>query len=360
MRIVHLNTERGWRGGERQTLWLATALARRGHGSAVAARPDEPLAQRARAAGLEVFPLSPWGEWDPLSAHRLNRFLKGWKADVIHAHTGHAAGLAAFASLGAPARRVATRRVDFPLRGNSLSRWKYGRMQAVACISSRVRELVVEGGVPEGKTAVIPSGIDPSGYPSSSDKDRFRRDKGLSPADVAVVHVGALVPHKDQATLLRAVQRAAWEEPKLRLILVGDGPLRGSLEALARELGIAGRTTFQGHDPDPLGWTAAADLFVFSSKEEGLGTALLDALVVGVPTAATAAGGIPDIYGGAGAPELSPPGDPAALARNILSALRDPGESRRRVERGRERAARFTVDAMTGAYEKLYEDLCRA
>jgi glycosyltransferase involved in cell wall biosynthesis len=88
-----------------------------------------------------------------------------------------------------------------------------------------------------------------------------------------------------------------------------------------------------------------------------LGTALIDALVLGVPTAATAAGGIPDIYGGPGASELSPPGKPEDLARNILSVLRDPVEASRRSARGRERAALFTVDAMTGSYEKLYEGL---
>jgi glycosyltransferase involved in cell wall biosynthesis len=247
--------------------------------------------------------------------------------------------------------------VDFPLKKGFPTRWKYGRADAVACISNRILELVREAGVPAEKTVVIPSGIDSAGYPSRTDRDRLRRERNVPAADPVLVHVGALVPHKDQATLLRAVQRVALKEPRARLYIVGDGPLRGSLERLARELGVAGRTTFVGRDPDPLSWTALADLFVFSSKEEGLGTALIDALVLGVPTAATAAGGIPDIYGGPGASELSPPGKPEDLARNILSVLRDPVEASRRSARGRERAALFTVDAMTGSYEKLYEGL---
>jgi glycosyltransferase involved in cell wall biosynthesis len=353
-RIVHVNTERAWRGGERQTLWLAQALARRGYDCAVAARPDQPLAARAREAGLEVFPLSPFSEWDPVAAHRLNRFLKSWKADVVHAHTGHAVGLAAFASVCTRVRRVATRRVDFPLKTGFFGRLKYGRMDAVACISSRVREMVLAGGVPAEKTEIIPSGIDPAGYPSTAERDRLRKERGVGRGDLAVVHIGALVPHKDQATLLKAVQRLAWDEPRVKLYLVGDGPLRKDLERLARELGVSDRVSFLGNQPEVLGWTALADVFVFSSKEEGLGTALLDALVMGVSTAATVAGGIPDIYGGPDAPELSPPGDPAALAANIRKVLTDPSEAGRRAARGRERAQLFTVEAMAERYVRLY------
>ena len=143
-----------------------------------------------------------------------------------------------------------------------------------------------------------------------------------------------------------------------KILIANRGEIALRILRAAKELGIAGRTVFQGHDSDPLGWTALADLFVFSSKEEGLGTALLDALVMGVPTAATSAGGIPDIYGGAGAPELCPPEDPAALARNILAVVKDRSEAARRVQRGRERAQHFTADAMALAYEKLYQDLC--
>ena len=354
MRVLHLNTERTWRGGERQTFWLAETLSRRGHESRLACRPEGPLAAKAKERGLAVFPLSPSFEFDLFAARRIRRHLLETGTDILHAHTGHAVGLGAMAVRGTDVKLVVTRRVDFPLKVDVFSRWKYGRAHAVACISGWVRKMVLDGGVPEGKTVVIPSGIDPTGYPLEADRDRLRRERGVDLKEVVLVHVGALVPHKDQAVLLRAVERAAREVRRFRLILLGDGPLRKTLEQLARDLGIADRTVFMGNISDVLAYTALADLFVFSSKEEGLGTALLDALAVGVPTAATAAGGIPDIYGGPDAPELSPPGDPEALARNILSVLNDPEEARRRAERGRQRIAHFTVEAMADGYEVLY------
>lgn len=108
-----MNTERGWRGGEPKTLWLARELERRGHGNVVAARPKGPLA-RAAAEASWVFPLAPWSEWDFRSAGRLRAFLRQENIQVVHAHTGHAVGFGALARRGTTARLVATRRVDFP------------------------------------------------------------------------------------------------------------------------------------------------------------------------------------------------------------------------------------------------------
>ncbi|MBL0349384.1 MAG: glycosyltransferase [Elusimicrobia bacterium] len=359
-RILHVNTERGWRGGERQTLWLARELERRGHGNVVAARPKGPLARAAAEAGLRVFPLAPWSEWDFRSAGRLRAFLRQENIQVVHAHTGHAVGFGALARRGTTARLVATRRVDFPLKNNFLSRWKYRSVDALAAISTAVRRVVIEGGVPESKISVIPSGVDPAAHPSVADRNRFRSERGFTPADRLVVHVGALVPHKDQATLLRAFALLRARGAADRLLILGDGPRREELERLTAALRLEDAVSFLGHRGDVLEYTAMADLFVFPSVDEGLGTALLDALVLGVPTAATAAGGIPDLYGGPGAPELTPPGDVESLARNMAAVLENPEEARRRAERGRERARGFSVSAMTDRYEALYQKLLEA
>ncbi len=92
--VLHLDTERGWRGGERQALWLAQAVGRLGHRSIVAARPGEPLAERARAAGLDVLDARPVSEVDPLAALRLRQAVRRTGVQIDHAHTGHAVALA--------------------------------------------------------------------------------------------------------------------------------------------------------------------------------------------------------------------------------------------------------------------------
>jgi glycosyltransferase involved in cell wall biosynthesis len=354
-RVLHLNTERGWRGGERQTLLLAMELRRRGHFNWIAARPGEPLAVAAEKEGLPVFPVRPWGEWDLWTASRLARFAQKNGVSILHAHTGHAVGLGALAVRGTGVSLVATRRVDFPLGSGVFSRWKYGRLKGLAVLSSAIYREAVAGGVPAPKIVVIPSGIDSAGYPHVQDKELFRRKHGFASEDLLILTVGALVPHKDQATFLRAAALVAPAFPQAKFLLAGEGPLRKELEGLAQELNMSNRVFFLGHRPEVLEYTAMADLFVFSSSEEGLGTALLDALVIGVPTVATAAGGIPDLYGGPHVPELCAPRDPGALARNIRDVLGDLDERSCRVSRGHERSRLFTVPAMGDAYEKFYD-----
>jgi glycosyltransferase involved in cell wall biosynthesis len=296
-------------------------------------------------------------EADIFAASRLRKFLKEQKAQILHAHTGHAVGLGALAALSTETAFLATRRVDFPIRTNFFSRWKYGQLDGLVTISRRVQQVVGSNGFVTDRIAVIPSGIDPSEYPSTADRLKLRKARGFSERDVLVVNAAALVPHKDHETLLRAAAIVCRAVPAARFLILGDGPLRGALAGMAQAMGLAEKVFFLGHRADVLELMAMADVFAFSSVEEGLGTSLLDALTIGVPTAATAAGGIPEIYGSSSAPELVPPRDPQALAENILVVLRDPAEARRRVERGRDLVKGFSVQAMAERYEEVYKNL---
>src|SRR2546430_4443047 len=95
LNVIQVDTERGWRGGERQTLWLAQEWARRGHGSIVAARAGEPLADRAAGAGLHVINCAPASEVDPFAALTLRSAIRTRRIDIVHAHTAHAVAVAA-------------------------------------------------------------------------------------------------------------------------------------------------------------------------------------------------------------------------------------------------------------------------
>ena len=359
--IVYINTERTWRGGERQSFLLACEMRRRGHRVWVACRHGFPLAKRCNEAGLPVFPIAPWIEAGLFTAWRLRRFLLQECVNVVQAETGHAVGLGALALLlGTPLSRVkfiGARRLEFPIKTHLLSQWKYSRLDRLVAISRRVKEVVQKGGVPISKISLIHDGIDSSEYPDTKDRLRFRKERGFSESDLLVVHAGALSPEKDQSTLIFSAKQVCQEHPMARFLFLGDGPLRGELTALVKELGLEQKVLFFGHRSDVLEWIAMADIFVLSSKKEAAGSVLLDALVLGIPTAATAAGGIPDFYGSDNAPELSAVGNPAALAENILRVLNDSSESRRRITRGKALATHFTLEIMADKYETLYEKI---
>ncbi len=356
MRILHLDTERGWRGGERQAWWLAAELARRGHTSVIAARALQPLAERAREAGLPVVDCSPRFEGDPLRAYRARRAILRFEIDIVHAHTGHDVTLGAIAIAGTPARLVVSRRVDFRLRDNPGTRWKYSRASAVIAVSRAVSDVLTACGVPAGRVRVVADGVD------------VHRD--VVPAPVAVlaelgvpadapvaVQVAALVGHKDPVNFVRAVVRARRDAPGLHGLLLGEGVLRPAVDAAIHALDAGSYVHLAGFRTDADAVLAAASVCVLSSREEGMGSVLLDALYLGRPIAATRAGGIPEVVQDGVSGLLAPVGDPDALGAAIARLVNDPALAARLGAAARARAADFSVERMTDATERVYADV---
>ncbi len=358
--VLHLDTERGWRGGERQALWLATTLDPHRYQSIVAARPGEPLAQRAAAAGLQVVPLRPMGELDAFAAWELHVVLKQARVGVVHAHTAHAVALAALATVGTRTRIVITRRVDFRLRRTIGSRWKYGRADALIAISRAVADVLVASGIPESRITIIPSGIDLRRRIDRPD-DEVLAALGVPRGAPLVVQVAQLVPHKDPVTFVEAFAIARTRMPTLHALMVGDGPLRSSVQQAVARLQLTDAVHLTGYRTDADNLLAAADVVTLSSREEGMGTVLLDGLALGKPIAATAAGGIPEIVTPA-CGRLVPVADASALAEAIASLVLDVrGDPQRRATwaaAARARAAEFSIVRTADRTAAVYDAVC--
>ncbi|MGH7633004.1 MAG: glycosyltransferase family 4 protein, partial [Gemmatimonadaceae bacterium] len=352
-RVVHLDTERGWRGGERQVLWLAEQLARTGHCSMVAARSGEPLVARAAAAGLAVVRCDPRMEFDPRAALRLRAMVRHERMDIVHAHTAHAVALGAMATAGTAAELVVTRRVDFALRNNGFTRWKYGRASTIIAISGAVRDALIASGVGAARIAMVTDGIP--------------LDRRIAPASVEtlaalgvpagiplVVMVAALVQHKDPLTFVSAVNALRRRVPAARALLVGDGPLRRAVQDEISRLGLGDVLMLTGYRTDADALIAAAGVVVLSSEQEGMGSVLLDAMALGKPVAATTAGGIPDIVIDAETGLLVPPHDGAALGEAIARLLTDAALAERLGRAGAARVQRFSMERTAAATAAVY------
>ncbi|MFC4949913.1 glycosyltransferase [Pseudonocardia sp. GCM10023141] len=206
--------------------------------------------------------------------------------------------------------------------------------------------LTGELGYPDPKIEVIHNGVDVARFPLAVADPALAAELGVDPAAPVIGIVAVLRPEKDHETLLRATRLVIDEVPDTRLLVIGDGPVRGELERLARDLGIADSVTFLGTRPDVGRLLGLVDVVVLSSHTvECFPMALLEAMAAGVPTVGTAIGGVPEMIDDGVTGHVVPPRDPRALADALVKMLRDPQRSaamgraaRRRVE------SLFTLD----------------
>src|SRR5262245_43802077 len=150
---LHVDTARTWRGGQNQVLLTVNGLRALGHQATLVAHPDGELRRRV-AEGLDLIPLAPRSEMDLSAAWTFSRLLKRLKPDVIHAHDPHGVAMASLAlslsgaSADEGAALIASRRVDFHLKGNSFSRWKHRQVDCFITASEAIRQILLADGVP--------------------------------------------------------------------------------------------------------------------------------------------------------------------------------------------------------------------
>ena len=350
MKILHLNTEKTWRGGEQQTLYLLRVLKERGIFCHLVCQPESPMAQKAREAGLAVFPILMRGEADPIACYRIRNLIKAFRYDILHSHTSHAHSLAFFASLGCRVYRLVTRRVDFSIFRRSflgLSGIKYRYMaEYFIAISHKIKDVMVADGVSAEHISVVHSGVDLKRFEGVTGSHLIQ-EFNIKPDEKVVINVAHLAGHKGQQFLVRAIPRVVEKFPGVRFFIVGKGELLAELKALASSLGIARELVFTGFRSDVGAFYKIADLFVMSSVQEGLGTAVLDALAEGKAVVATDCGGIPEIIRDGETGRLVEPANPEALARGIIDVLRHPEPAMKMADRGRVLVQnQFSIEAM--------------
>jgi len=354
--VLHVDTAATWRGGQNQVLLTAQGMAARGAGTTVACRAGGELETRARAAGAAVRAIPFRGDLWPPAILALARLLRRERPGALLLHDPHAVSAGLVASrLAGRLPLVAVRRVDFPLRG-AVSRAKYAACDRVIVVSRAIGSVVERGGVPPERLRLVYEGV-PDRVPAPGGQEALAQ-LGV-PAGVPVVgNVAALTGHKDQATLVEAMALARHRIPEARLVIVGEGELRQALEAQVRERGLADRVAFAGFRRDLDRLLPAFSVFCLSSRLEGLGTSLLDAMAFGLPVVATAAGGIPEAVVNGVTGRVVPPRDPAALAGALVEALADDPRRRAWGAAGRRRfLERFTADHMVNETLRVLAEL---
>ncbi len=361
MKILHINTEKTWRGGEQQLLYLICGLKKRDITSHLICQPASPMEEKARAEKIETFPLAIHSELDLLAAYKIRKLINTYHYDIVHSHTSHAHTIAFFAALGTKSRLLVSRRVDLSIFRHSflrLSSIKYRFMaDHYIAISKKIKDVMVADGIPGKRISVAHSGIDLERF-AASPKDHLVAEFNLTKGDPIIVNVAHLSWVKAQTYLVKAIPLVLAKIPNARFFIVGGGELLAELQALASSLDIDRNLTFTGFRNDVGAFYQLADIVVMSSIQEGLGTAVIDALALAKPVVATDAGGIPEIIENGITGTLVPPADPKALAEGITAYLTNPEQARQIGLQGQKKVSEhFCVDTMVEKNIDVYTQL---
>jgi sugar transferase (PEP-CTERM/EpsH1 system associated) len=364
--ILYLITELGVGGAQTVLLRLLTGLDRDRFPPTVAClyNGDATVAQDLRALGIPVTDLGMTAKWRWDALWRFYRLLRRERPAILHTWMFHANFVGRIVGRLARVPIVVTSRRNVNIGGTLrefLNRWTARLGDRVIAVCEMARQAEIERArVSPDKVVTIYNGVDTNEFAALAARAavRGRRAFGIPAGAPLVGAVGRLHRQKGFADLITALAQVREHLPAVWLLLVGDGDLRGDLEAHAQALGLSEVVAFAGLRTDIPEILAGLDLFALPSLWEGLPNVVLEAMAAGLPVAATAVGGTPEVVVDGITGILIPPQDPEVLAQAITRLLRDPGLRYRMGQAGRERVAqRFTVERMVEQTERLYERL---
>lgn len=366
LRILQINSSRGWSGGQYQVLLLCRGLRQRGHHVVLVCPPGAELASRAAAEGIPVEPVEMRGQWDLAAIARLVGILKRHRIELINSHKPLPHTLAWIAArLAATPALVATRRVSFPLRRHPFRtlKWSAGVAGLIA-VARSVEQSLIDSGIPAGKVRTIYGAIDLERFSPRAPDQALRRELGFAPQHLVVGKVGDYRYWKGYGVFIEAAARVRAAEPRARFLAIGaESDDHANMIAKIRALDLEKAFTLTGFRRDVERFYSLMALSVNAATAgEGLPGVLRESLAMGVPVVATRVSGSPEVVADGENGLLVPPNDAAALAEAILKLLADPGLRQRMGEAGRRSVeTRFSLPTMIDQTEAFYgECLARA
>lgn len=370
--ILHLITHLGIGGAQDNTLITVRDLDRERYEVHLVAGTDETAwVERGRSWSdqLHLIPslrhaINPVSDLRSLGA--LVALLRREQFAIVHTHSSKAGvlGRAAARLAGVPivvhtVHGFAWTPAMLPLHRHAyqqlerwLARWSD---QIITVAETNRRDLVDLGIAPAAKMTTIYSGIDQTPFAAQVDRVATCRSLGLQPDAPIVGSVARLSPQKAPLDFVAAARIVSQSLPEAQFVLVGDGPLRTQVEAECRGMP---NVFVLGARSDVAGLLPIFDVFALASHWEGLGRALTEALLAGLPVAVTAVDGIPEVVMHEQTGLLAPPGQPVSLANNIIRLLRDRSLAQRLGQKGQAWVQdRFTATAMVTRIDQLYQQL---
>jgi glycosyltransferase involved in cell wall biosynthesis len=350
MRILHVNTEKGWRGGEQQLFYLVKGLQEKGIESVVACRKGDELERRCHEAGIETIPLS--GN-QTVDIFRLGAI--GKKFDIIHAHAAKAHTISALSKKFHKKTLIYTRRVDYTPRKNKITTLKYKLTDKIVVISHYVKKVLEKSlHLPPEKLKVI--------YDAEVEKsvnyEKVKKIRKELKGKPLIGSAAALTEQKNIPNFIKAAEILVKKYPEAKFVVAGEGKLKNELQLLIKKLNLEKNFELIGFKKDIENYIKAFDIFVLPSDFEGLGSSLLIAMLLKTPVVSTNAGGTAEVVIDGETGILVPRRNPQALADGISRLLEDEKLKSSVVLNAYQKVVdNFSVAKMVSAYIDTYGEV---
>lgn len=360
MRVLHLVSEKTWRGGEQQVAYLIAELQHHQVESYVACRRGSAFEAHCEKfhiphLSLPFSKLTLFGD-----ARRLKAYINRHRIQLAHMHSSLAHTLGVLSHmLGARADLVLSRRVEFSIGRNPFSTFKYNYsgIKRILCVSDSVRRQMAASIQDGGKCVTVYSGIDLKKATAAPGRDFLRTTYQVPPHVKLIGNVSALDKHKDYFTFLETARLLKEGGVRARYFAIGSGPLETEIKAHAVQLGLQEDVIFTGFLKNAKEILAELDVFLFTTVKEGFGSTILDAFANRVPVVATSTGGIPEIVRHGETGLLAPVRDASALAGHVQQLLSDAQLRERLTEQAYRLVLTFTQEQTAIKTFVVYQEI---
>ena len=360
MRILHISTPTGWRGGEQQVAHLINGLSGEVEQQFIMT-PFESELQKRMEQVVTCIGYQRKGSINFSLARLIKHTCEEYKIDIIHAHDSHA-HTAAFLSavlFGNKTNILLSRRVDFKVSGNLFSKWKYNhpKIKSIIAVSEAIKNILLPVIREKEKITVVYDGIDLSRYDVTINKSELKAQLNIPTGKILIGNLSALANHKDYPTFLRTANELLKQHSNIHFVVAGDGPLREEITNSVKAMGLGAHITFLGFRKDVPQILKLLDVFLMTSKTEGLGSVILEAFACGVPVVATNAGGIPEIVKHNLTGLIAHVGDEIVLAKEVEQILSNAEIKNSLVSNATEFVKHFSVNATANQTKSIYQSL---
>ena len=360
IRVLHLSSESTWRGGEQQIIYLVEETRKLGVDAVIGCRQGSEVESYCIANDIPHHSFPFKSAYDISTARQIIKLCKEEHFDLIQTHTSKSHTMSVIAGLlGLGVPQIMTRRVDFPVKDNWFSKFKYNysKIARIICISATIRRITEPDIKDKSKLVTIHSGADVTRFEPYRNSDWLRKEYTLDQGTMVIGNTSAISNQKDYQTFVQTAERILERERNAKFFIVGDGPEREEIKALVKKKGFSNKIIFTGFRKNIKEILPSLDVFLFTSETEGLGTSILDAMAAGVPICATNAGGVSEMVEHEKNGMLCPVKDSACLSRSVLRILDDPDFGQNLVKQGFQTVKNFSKEKTAQRTIELYREI---